>query len=219
MDERRRILEAGTDLLAASPDGDISVRTLCEAANVTPAAVQRLFPDKATLIVAIAELAFESYFSVKQEHAESADPVQDIKDGWDAHLTFALEHRNHYKAMFIPGVDAPTRVVRQMHDLLVERLERCAAARPLAIDPATGAQMILAANTGAALSMISRPAVYPDRRFFEHLRDGVMAAIAPPLPIAGPDGVPLASDQANAAVARLTGEETERVRQLLRAQD
>lgn len=219
MDERGRILDAGTDLLTASPDGDISIRMLCAAANVTPATVYRHFSDRATLIVAIAQRAFDAYFSVKEAHSESDDPVQDIKDGWDAHLTFALDHPNHYKAMFIPGVRAPISVVTRMHELLVERLERCAATRPLAIDPETGARMILATNTGAALSMISRPGIYSDRRFFELLRDGVMAAIAPSLPQSDPAGEALTSDLANEAFVQLSSEETARVRQLLRAQD
>lgn len=177
MDIKTRILDTATQLLAESRDGDVSMRAVCTAANVAPSTVHRQFGDKTGLLATAAAHAFEQYLDSKRGYPGSGDPVQDIRDGWDTHQAFALQNPGPYRLMFLPGVTAPVRTVAEMHDLLVERLERCAAAGRLAAPVGVAAQMIMSANIGSALSRITRPDVYADSEFSDRVRDAVIDAV------------------------------------------
>jgi hypothetical protein len=76
----------------------------------------------------------------------------------------------------VPGI----RRAQEAHALLHGILERCAAAGRLTVPPALATQMIMSANVGAALSMLTRPEQYPDAQFAERLRDAVLDSVTRP---------------------------------------
>ncbi|MER6420906.1 TetR/AcrR family transcriptional regulator [Streptomyces sp. NPDC001137] len=196
MDAREKILEAATDLLAKAPVADVSTRAVCEAAGVGAPMLYRLFGDKAGLLAAVVDRGFEEYLASKRAARPSDDPVADLRSGWDNHMSFALEHPNHYRLMYSPELTAPPAAAQEAHALLHGILERCAAAGRLTVPPALATQMIMSANVGAALSMLTRPEQYPDAQFAERLRDSVLDSLTRP---AGPgepgeqDAVPVAA--------------------------
>ncbi|MFC7403946.1 TetR/AcrR family transcriptional regulator [Georgenia alba] len=177
MDERSRILEAGTALLTSSPDGTLSVRALCEAAQVSPATVNRHFADMPDLISAIVEHAFASYLASRPAPATSPDPAQDIRDHWDDHVAFALGNANVYRSMFMPGVRAPGAVREMMQRLLLGLLARCADAGLLAMDRNAAARLILATNTGVAISLATQEAHARDVSWSHEARDALLDSI------------------------------------------
>ncbi|MGW2723527.1 TetR/AcrR family transcriptional regulator [Streptomyces sp. NPDC001492] len=183
MDAREKILEAATDLLAKAPVADVSTRAVCEAAGVGAPMLYRLFGDKAGLLAAVVDRGFEEYLASKRAARPSDDPVADLRSGWDNHMRFALEHPNHYRLMYSPELTAPPAAAQEAHALLHGILERCAAAGRLTVPPALATQMIMSANVGAALSMLTRPEQYPDAQFAERLRDSVLDSLTRP---AGP---------------------------------
>lgn len=187
MDAREKILEAATTLLAGSPVADVSTRAVCEAAGVGAPMLYRLFGDKAGLLAAVVDRGFEEYLVTKRAARPSDDPVADLRRGWDNHLRFALEHPHHYRLMYSPELTAPPAATREAHDLLHSILERCAAAGRLTVPPALATQMIMSANVGASLSILTRPEQYPDPGFSARLRDAVLGAVTCP---ADPDSAP-----------------------------
>ncbi|MEV6642595.1 TetR/AcrR family transcriptional regulator [Amycolatopsis sp. NPDC051371] len=184
MDVRTRILEAAADLLAHSAEADFSTRAVCEAAGVGAPALYRQFGDKEGLLAAVVDRGFEKYLAGKRAAKPSGDPVRDLRDGWDNHVAFALDNPNHYRLMY-SGLSTPPGAAAEAHSLLLAVLERCAAAGRLKLPPPLAAQMVMAANAGVALSMITRPELYPDPGFSVRVRESVLAGVlagAPPEP-------------------------------------
>ncbi|MBO4260661.1 TetR/AcrR family transcriptional regulator [Streptomyces griseorubiginosus] len=180
MDAREKILEAAADLLAKASVADVSTRAVCEAAGVGAPMLYRLFGDKAGLLAAVVDRGFEAYLASKRAARPSDDPVADIRSGWDNHMRFALEHPNHYRLMYSPELTVPPAAAQEAHALLHGILERCAAAGRLTVPPALATQMIMSANVGAALSMVTRPEQYPDPQFSQRLRDAVLESVTRP---------------------------------------
>lgn len=128
------MLEAAEALLDASPDGDISTRAVCEAVGVGAPVLYRLFGDKAGLLIAVVDHGFDRYLATKRAATPSADPVDDLRSGWDTHVAFALAHPTVYRLMYSPGLatvpNAATEALRLLHQVL----DRCAAASRLCMD-------------------------------------------------------------------------------------
>ncbi|MBK3590595.1 TetR/AcrR family transcriptional regulator, partial [Streptomyces sp. MBT57] len=78
---RTRILHVAAELVGNSPDGDISTRAVCEAAQVGAPALYRHFGDKEGLLSAVVDHGFERYLATKRERDESTDPVEDLRRG------------------------------------------------------------------------------------------------------------------------------------------
>ncbi len=180
MDAREKILEAATELLAGASAADVSTRAVCERAGVGAPMRYRLFGDKAGLLAAVVDRGFERYLASKRAARPGEDPVEDLRDGWDNHMRFALEHPSHYRLMYSPELTVPPAAAQEAHDLLHGILERCAAEGRLTVPPALATRMIMSANVGAALSMLTRPEQYTDGKFAERLRDAVLDSVTRP---------------------------------------
>ena len=196
MDTRERVLEVTADLLAASPTADISTRAVCEAAGIGAPLIYRQFGDKDGLLAAVVDHAFGQYLAGKRVAEASDDPVADLRRGWDLHSAFALAQPNIYRLMFSARVTAAPEAVQESFQLLQAVLERCAAAGRLRVSVPTAARMVMAANVGVALSLIARPAQYPDDGVSTWMRDAVFAAVLT-------DGDPADQDPAGRDPARL----------------
>lgn len=170
-------MRAAATLLADAPDADISTRAICDAARIGAPVLYRQFGDKEGLLSAVVDFGFEQYLASKRAMQPTRDPVRDLLDGWDNHMAFARENPNFYRLMYSPGLSTPPAAAREAHKLLLGVLERCATAGRLATTPERAAQMIMSANAGAALSVITRPSIYTDPKFIDQLRDAVLAAV------------------------------------------
>lgn len=168
------------ELVAASPDGDISTRAVCEAAQVGAPALYRHFGDKEGLLSAVVDHGFDAYLATKRERGESTDPVEDLRNGWDSHIEFALRNPNLYRLMNSPAMRTPPAAALESHRILTRDLERAAEQGKLRVTPELAAQMIMSANTGVALMLVSRPATFSDDSVRTRVRDAVHAAVFTP---------------------------------------
>ncbi len=208
MSTRARILEVAADLVARSPDGDVSTRAVCEAAQVGAPALYRHFGDKEGLLSAVVDHGFDQYLATKREHAPGADPVEDLRDGWDTHVEFAQRNPNLYRLMNSPAMRRPPAAALASHAILTRDLKRAAAQGKLRIAPELAAQMVMSANVGVALMLVARPATFTDPTMSRRVRDAVHAAIFTPDVFAdGPDTAGAAAEteavRVPAAAARL----------------
>ncbi|HEX7267604.1 MAG TPA: hypothetical protein VF256_09290, partial [Streptosporangiaceae bacterium] len=110
-------------------------------------------------------------------HEHIAD---DVRAGWDNHLQFARENPNFYKLMWSPAIAANSAALREAYQMLYDRLKLGAARGQLRMSAETAARTVMAATTGAALSLISQPDLYGDGTFATHLREAVIASITVP---------------------------------------
>jgi AcrR family transcriptional regulator len=177
MDTRTQILEAAERLLDVSPDRDISTRAVTDAVGVGAPVLYRLFGDKKGLLSAVVDYGFDRYLHSKRALPVSDDPVQDLRDGWDSHIAFALAHPAVYRMMYSPAFETVPGAAKEALDLLRDVLDRCAAAGLLAVSPEVAAQTIMAANIGVALSMVTQPETYHDPELSSRVRDAVHAKL------------------------------------------
>jgi AcrR family transcriptional regulator len=177
MSTRAAIIEAAAELLAQSPSGDISTRAVCEAAGVQQPALYRLFGDKEGLLAATVDHVWDEYLGMKRAAEHSADPLADLRSGWDSHTRFALAHPNAYRLLFGSGAVSQAESAAEAMRLLREVLDRLAAQGRLRLDPEVAARVVMAANTGVALALVLRPGLYPDETLSPMLRDIVHGAL------------------------------------------
>ncbi len=205
MSTRERILHVAAGLVAQSPHGDISTRAVCEAAQVGAPALYRHFGDKEGLLAAVVDHGFDQYLATKREHEPAADPIQDLRDGWDSHVDFALRNPNLYRLMNSPAMRTPPAAAQESHRILTRDLERAAAQGKLRLAPELAAQMVMSANVGVALMLVARPAVFADRSTSRRVRDAVHAAVFTADVFATPaaDGPETDRDQVASTAARL----------------
>jgi AcrR family transcriptional regulator len=182
MTVRTRILEAASGLLAQSAEADASTRAICDAAGITAPTLYHHFGDKEGLLAAVVDFGWAAFLETKRTvaavvHEHVAD---DVRAGWDNHLEFARENPNFYKLMWSPAVAASSAAFREAYQMLHERLEIGAARGQLRMSAEMAARMVMAAATGAALSLISQPDLFGDGAFATQLREAVIASITVP---------------------------------------
>jgi len=208
MSTRAAIIEAAADLLAHSPNGDISTRAVCDAAGVQQPALYRLFGDKEGLLAATVDHVWDEYLGMKRAAESSADPLDDLQSGWNSHTRFALTHPNAYRLLFGSGAVSQAESAAEAMRLLRAVLDRLAAHGRLRIDPETAARVVMTANTGVALALVLRPELYPDETLSTTLRDIVTGALVSDAAPAAQPGEPdrIAAITLRSTLATTTGE-------------
>ncbi|MFI9007846.1 TetR/AcrR family transcriptional regulator [Actinosynnema sp. NPDC053489] len=207
MDNRSAILTAATELLETSTTGDISTRAVGERAGVQQPVIYRLFGDKDSLLAAVADHGFAEYLAAKRAAQPGPDPVADLHRGWDDHTRFALDHPNVYRLMYTPRLTSPPQAVREAHGLLRGALERVARAGRLTTDPDHAADIVTAANTGVALSLLNRPPADRDPELSARVRDIVLPGILTPEPGASTAAAPSVAHVATTLSALLRSDQ------------
>src|SRR4051794_30638029 len=87
---RDRMIAAATRLLAEGGREAVSTRAVSAAAGVQAPTIYRLFGDKQGLLDAVAAHGFTTYLNSKTNLKPSADPIEDLRSGWDLHVNFGL---------------------------------------------------------------------------------------------------------------------------------
>jgi AcrR family transcriptional regulator len=176
---KTRILEAAAELIADSPDAEISTRAVCEAAGVSAPSIYHYFGDKEGLLAAAVDFAMARFLDSKRVAAAAVhdDVADDLRAGWDNHLQFARENPGMYRLLWSPAVSRESRAATEGHETLRMVLERGASRGQLRMSMETATRVVMAAVTGAALSTVSQPELFGDGAFAETLREAVIAAV------------------------------------------
>ncbi|MEV5508011.1 TetR/AcrR family transcriptional regulator [Streptomyces orinoci] len=174
---RDRILQAAAQLLAASGGAPVSTRAICEAAGVGAPTLYHHFGDKQGLFDAVVAHGFERYLAEKKATEPSGDPVEDLRRGWDTHVEYGRTHPAFYTLMYgSPRSGPPSAAATEAHGALLQLCRRAAEAGRLRVPPELAARMVLAANTGVTLSLISAPDADAGQ-LSRHTRDAILDAI------------------------------------------
>jgi AcrR family transcriptional regulator len=205
---RRHILEAAAGILEREGAQAVSTRSIAAAAGIRAASLYQLFGDKDGLLAALAIHAFDSYLAEKHTLVRTADPVEDMRRGWDMHVEFGLRHPASYLLMF--GSDRPGRrppAADEAHGLLLTFFDRAAAAGRLRVPSALAARLCLAAVTGVTLSLIGAPAEDRDPEISVRMRDTLIGSLTtdPPPAAASDPGLASRALALDAALAAAGG--------------
>ncbi|MCQ9369541.1 TetR/AcrR family transcriptional regulator [Brevibacterium sp. 50QC2O2] len=175
-DTRGRLIAAAADLIAAAPGEDFSLRAVCDAVGVKMPTLYHFFGSKQGLIDAVVEHGFDLYLGQKASMESSGDPIQDIRAGWDAHVSFGLANPGFYTLMYgkvRPG-HSPAAQSRPS-EILRGLAARAAAQGRLVVPPDQAAAHVLVTNIGVTLRQIIL--AQPDPTLSTAVREGTIAAI------------------------------------------
>ncbi|MFG1804040.1 TetR/AcrR family transcriptional regulator [Micromonospora carbonacea] len=167
---RDRLLLAAAELLQGG--GTVSTRAVCDRAGVQAPTLYHHFGSKQGLIDAVANHGFTQYTAVES----SGDPLDDLREGWDRHVRFGLEHPSFYGLLYgrvEPG--KPCAITAPAHAALRERLTAAAARGMLRVPADDAAEQVLAANVGVTLTLISQPE--PDFGLSGRVREAALAGV------------------------------------------
>lgn len=207
-DTRTRILDAAAQMIANGPGEEISARAVCAEVGVKMPTLYHFFGNKQGLLEAVMDRGFDLYLAEKEAHESSGDPIQDLRDGWDAHVAFGVANPGFYTLMYgkvVPGYSPaaqsrPSQILRGL-------TERAAAQGRLVVSAEQAAAHILVTNIGVTPRMIIL--AEEDWELSRSVREGAIAAITG----TGTDSSPrsimhLALEYANARPDVLGQEET-----------
>ena len=177
---RDRLLLVAAQLLDGG-DRSFSTRMVCQLAGVTAPTLYHHFASKQGLIDAVMSHGFSQYVSAAGSPELSPDPIQDLREGWDRHVLFGLEHPSFYALLYgrvEPG--RPCAVTAPALAALVNLLNEIARRAGLVVTPTDAAAAILASNVGVTLSLIAQPEMERDHLLSSRVREAILSAVLAP---------------------------------------
>lgn len=186
---RERIVAAASGLLAKGGREAVSTRAVSAAARVQSPAIYRLFGDMQGLLDAVAAHGFTTYLSAKAELTPGPDPVQDLRRGWDLHVSFGLANPALFSLMYgqpRPGALPPAAAAA--FDVLAAHVRRIAEAGRLRVSEQRAAHLVHAAGCGTILTLIAMAEDRRDLAVSDMAREAAIAAITTDAPPPAPPG-------------------------------
>jgi AcrR family transcriptional regulator len=177
-----RIRDAALGLLRAGGPAALTTRAVCEHAGVTAPTLYHHYGDKDGLLRALARAELLAFFARKQRMKPSDDALQDVKRGWDDWVQFAID-QPHLVGALQSGGSATVAPLREAAEAIAaERLARLAVLKPLAVDPATGARVLVAGANAVVQLLLDGLTVAEVRSLSALLRDGLVSSLCLPEP-------------------------------------
>jgi AcrR family transcriptional regulator len=177
---RARIISATTRLLAEGGWDAVSTRAVAAAAGTQPPTIYRLFGDKGGLLDAVAEYGFARYLEQKPKRRDNsaADPVDELRTGWDTHVAFGLTNPALFSLMYgNPGPGAQSAAAAAALAVLHRKVRDVAAAGRLRVSERRAVDLLHAAGSGVILALLEVPESRRDQQLSETTREIVIDAI------------------------------------------
>ena len=177
-DGRDRVVAAALALLARDGREALTTRAVAAAAGIQAPTLYRLFGDKQGLVDAVAEHGFTTYLRQKRTAGPGADPVEDLRIGWDLHVGFGLANPALFAAMYGNArLGRASLAASRALAVLRERMRALALAGRLRIDVYRAADMVRVAACGVVFILLETPLSERDPGLSEATREAVIAAI------------------------------------------
>lgn len=156
MDTETAILDAASALLEAhGPDG-LTTRAVCEAAGIKSPTLYHHFGDKDGLERALIRHGLADFMQRKQRAPASADPLEQLRAGWDVAIEFALKRPALY-ALLSHHILTRPEVLADAYALMYARVQRLVDMGRFRGPVDSAAQVVWAASQGV-LSLLHRGA-------------------------------------------------------------
>lgn len=188
MTTRGRIIEAASHLLMTSGRDAVSSRAVSAAAGVQAPAIYRHFSDMHALLDEAASRCFSAYLEAKRIRPREADPVEDLRRGWDLHVEFGLACPGVYSVLYgDPKPGSAPAAVEQGHEILRGLLKRIAEAGRLKVEVERARQIVHSACKGVTLTLIATLPEARDRSLSDATREAILSVITEPASLAADD--------------------------------
>src|SRR5580700_8269758 len=149
---RAQLVEVAAELLASQGPDAVTTRSVALAAGVQAPTIYRLFGDKSGLLDAVVEHGYASYMARKHLDAD-ADPVQDLRAGWELHVGFGLANPELFRLMHTVCTPDGQATAAAGIRMLQARLHRVAEAGRLRVSERRAAGLIHAVGTGVVFTL------------------------------------------------------------------
>jgi AcrR family transcriptional regulator len=126
---------------------------------VTQPTLYHHFGDKGGLIEAVVTEGFERALAGKKaKERETDDPVDDLRRGWDDHVSFGVANPHFYAVMHgRPGLGRLPKAAEEAGSMLRSLTKRIARTGRLRVEQELAAQAVWAAVYGVTSMLSSRP--------------------------------------------------------------
>jgi AcrR family transcriptional regulator len=178
---RRKIVLAAARLLEEGGLDAVSTRAVAAAAGVPTPSIFRVFGDKDGLLEEVAEHGFQRYLETKAELLVGDDPVQVLREAWDLHIRFGLEHPGYYGLVY--GQIRPGRMPRAGQRAVAGlrgMITRVADAGRLRMNVERATQVMHSAGVGTIITLLSLPEDARDPRAADTAREMVIETVTLP---------------------------------------
>jgi AcrR family transcriptional regulator len=179
LDSRDHILGIVCELLRTEGQSAVTTRSVSRIAGIQPPTIYRLFGDMRALLDTAARKAFADFLTARGPRSTGADPIDDLRSGWDLVVAFGASNPAAFTLMCegrqTPLAQANSDLVTMLRSLV----ERAAEAGRLTIAVAPAVSMIHASCTGVTLMLINAA---PDAHLSTQVREAILAAITVPGP-------------------------------------
>ena len=212
MDARANLVEVAARLLREDGPAALTTRGVAHAAGMQAPVIYRMFGDKDGLLAAVAEHVFATYVAgkaVAADSAASADPLADLRAGWDTHVGFGLDNPALFVLLADPARPRSPAAAAGM-EVLAARVRRVAATGRLRVPERRAVDLIHAAGTGAVFTLLAIPPETRDLTLSDALYEAVTSAIltgAPAIATGDPTAAAVAFRTVVPDLPALTGTE------------
>jgi AcrR family transcriptional regulator len=148
MDTETAILNAAATLLEAQGPAGLTTRAVCEATGVKAPTLYHHFGDKEGLQLALIRRGVAEFMRRKRAPQESADPLRQLRFGWDVAVDFALEHPALYE-LFVQHARARPELTSDAYALMRGNVQRLVDAGRFRGPVDAAARAVWAASQGA----------------------------------------------------------------------
>jgi AcrR family transcriptional regulator len=177
-DVRLRILDAATSLIADGGTDVATTRAVALAAGVQAPTIYRLFGDKSGLLDAAAEHGLSAFVAEKALTKPHADPVEDLRNGWDMQIEFGVANPGLFSIMSSdPHLRSRSPALAAGTEILRRRINRIAVAGRLRVSEERAMGLVQAAGVGTVLTLLGQPEGTRDSGLSASAREAVIAAI------------------------------------------
>lgn len=152
MDTEKTILDAAAALLEAQGPASLTTRAVCEAAGIKSPTLYHHFGDKDGLERALIQRELAEFMRRKKAPAVSADPMEQLRFGWDVAIEFALNRPALY-ALFTHHVRMQPDLLAESYGLMQARVQRLVDMGRLRGPVEAASRVVWAASQGA-LSLV-----------------------------------------------------------------
>lgn len=153
---RENILDVAAQLLREQGARAVTTRAVARAAGVQAPTIYRFFEDKDALLDAVAERVFATYVAGKAVD-QSADPVADLRAGWELHIDFGLANPALFGLLADPNRGTSSPAAAAGLQILRTRVHRVGVAGRLRVSERRAVELIHSAGTGVLLTLLSAP--------------------------------------------------------------
>lgn len=179
MTTEERIIAAAGEILERDGPPGVTTRAVCAAADVTAPTLYHHFGDMPGLINVMVSRGIAEFLEGKRARRQTADPVADLRRGWDSWIDFALKRPALFRLM-LERVSREPELGSEARQIMRGTIERMHEAGLLRVDLETASLAVQAASMGAVSILAQGASASQVRATAELLYAGVLERIVRP---------------------------------------